>query len=419
MECFKIQGGVRLSGSTRLCGAKNAVLPILAAAMLARGRVVLTGCPDITDVRNMLEILRTLGCAATFEDGVIEIDPTGACRWEMPSLISKELRSSIFMLGPVLARFGQATFTFPGGCEIGLRPINLHLAGLRQLGANITEENGLIHCKGALHGDDVHLDTPSVGATENVMMAAVLAKGRTVIYNAAKEPEIVDLARFIKAIGGKVRGAGTDCIAIDGVEQSALHGAEYTPMSDRILAGTLMAAAGITCGDVYIDNVRYADLGAVCVKMKEMGVSITRDEGGLRVKGPSSLNAFRTLETQPFPGFPTDMQAQMMAMSTVAGGVSMIVENLFESRFGHAGELMSMGADIVVRDRMAIITGVNTLYGATVTARDLRGGAALTIAGLKAQGETVVENIRLVDRGYERFEETLRALGANVVRTVN
>ena len=402
-DIFRIMGGARLSGRAVIPAAKNAVLPIMAAAVMTGDCVTLHGCPALDDVGNMAKILEELGCETRAAAGRLTIDGKNARRHEMPDLLSKRLRSSIFMMGPLITRFGRATVTYPGGCEIGLRPIDLHLKGLRRLGVEIREEHGRIYCDGRhRHAGDVLLDFPSVGATENLMMAAVLTKGETIIRNAAREPEIVDLQGFINAMGGRVSGAGSSIVRIRGVD--SLHGAAYQPIADRITAGTLLTAAAMT-GD---------SMDAVLAKLREAGCLIDERGDGLTLSAPGRLRAVDVF-TQPYPGFPTDMQAQMMALCCVAEGTSIIVENVFESRFSHAAQLVRMGADITVHHRTAVVRG-GRLTGARVTARDLRAGAALVLAALAADGMTEVENISLIDRGYERLEETLTALGARIRR---
>ena len=414
MEVLRIEGGNRISGVFSVGGAKNAVLPILAAAILTDEDVVLTGCPKLLDVNNMLKIMETLGCRCAFGgDGTIRIQSGNANGWEMPDELSKALRSSIFMMGPILGRFHKATVTYPGGCEIGQRPIDLHLKGLRALGVEIEETHGMIYCNGEnLRGGPVHFDFPSVGATENIMMAAVLAKGETVITNAAREPEIVDLQRFINLMGGDVSGAGTDEIRVRGV--SKLHGAAYRPLPDRIVAGTLLVTAAMTRGEIELIGAVPGDLGAVLDKLRQAGCEIGASEAAIRLKAPEKLAAIE-VSTQPYPGFPTDMQAQIMAMACTAKGTSVIVENVFENRLSHAAQLRRMGAEIIVNNRTAVIRG-GRLTGARVSARDLRGGAALVMAALAAEGVTVVDNLSQIDRGYEAFENTLKSLGANIVR---
>lgn len=418
MEAYSIFGGKPLSGEIRAFGAKNAVLPLLAACMLIREPVRLTGCPDLADIRNMMRLLDSLGCRTAREGMDLIIQTEEASRFIMPESLSKQMRSSIFMLGPVLARFGRADFTYPGGCEIGLRPIDLHLQGLRALGAQIEETHGHIICSGKLYGGNVHLDYPSVGATENVMMAAVCASGDTVIHNAAREPEIVDLARFLNACGADVRGMGTGTIVISG--GARLHGCRYAPLTDRICAGTLLIAGAITRGDVYVRDARAQDLQAVLAKLREAGCTVHAYREGVRVSASRRLRAVRRLETAPFPGFPTDMQAQMMALLTLSQGTSVVVENVFENRMSHAAELTRMGADIQVSGRVAVVRGVQRLTGAHVTTRDLRAGAALCVAALAAEGETLVENVSLIDRGHDHLERMLSSLGGNVKRlTIN
>ena len=415
MESLVIRGGKRLEGTLRVEGAKNAALPILAASVLTEEPVHLHDVPDILDVRRMADILGMLGCRACLRGHEADISAAAMHSSEMPDELSKQIRSSIFLLGPILSRFRRATVTYPGGCEIGLRPIDLHLSGLRALGVDVREEGGVIRCDGGnMHAGEVHLDYPSVGATENVMMAAVCLKGTTTIHNAAREPEIVDLARFLRAMGGRIRGAGSASIEVEGVER--LHGADYTPMPDRIVAGTLLVAAAITGGEVALTNAPLADLHAVCAKLREMGCTLQEKADIIRLSAPKRLTAFPILQTQPHPGFPTDMQAQMLALLSVAEGTGVIVENVFENRFTHAGDLNRMGARIICSGRTAIVRGVEALTGAHVTARDLRGGAALVLAGLKAQGETTVEHAELIDRGYERLEVQLSRLGADVTR---
>lgn len=415
MNALRIHGGRRLTGEWRVHSAKNAVLPIMAASILTGEETRLEECPELVDVTYMADILRTLGCRIHSGDGALTIDPQNLNRHEMPDALAKKIRSSIFLLGSILARFRKATVTFPGGCEIGLRPIDLHLSGLRQLGVDVREEGGLIRCDGRhMRAGTVHFDYPSVGATENVMMAAALLKGRTVLSNVAREPEITDLQNFLNAMGARISGAGTHTVTVEGVDR--LRGVSYCPMPDRIVAGTLLAAAAATGGDIRLTNVPCRDLYAVFTKMREMGCEIDEEESAVRLCAPQRLTAFQQLQTQPHPGFPTDMQAQMLALAAMAKGTSVVVENVFENRFAHAGDLNRMGANVLVNGRTAVVQGVDMLYGTHVTARDLRGGAALVIAGLAARGETLVERAELIDRGYERLEEMLGALGAEIRR---
>ena len=415
MNALQIRGGRRLGGEWKVHSAKNAVLPIMAGAILTQEKTALLQVPELSDIGHMGEILETLGCSVARNGEGMEIDPQGLNSYVMPDALSKKIRSSIFLLGPILSRFRKAAVTFPGGCEIGLRPIDLHLSGLRQLGVRIHEEGGVICCDGSgMRSGNVHFDYPSVGATENVMMAAVSLQGRTVISNAAREPEIVDLQRFLCRMGAKVCGAGTDRIAVEGVQR--LCGVMYQPMPDRIVAGTLMAAAAATGGSIRLHQVPCDDLRAVFSKLREMGCVITEEEKAATLRAPGRLRAFEQLQTQPHPGFPTDMQVQMLALATLAKGTSVVVENVFENRFTHAGDLNRMGANVRVNGRTAVIKGVEKLCGAHVRARDLRGGAALAIAALAAEGDTLIEHADLIDRGYERLEDMLCALGADARR---
>ena len=415
MEALVIQGGKRLEGTLRVDGAKNAALPILAASVLTEDEVQLHHVPDILDVRRMTDILRMLGCEVAWRGHEVTVRASSMNSSEMPDELSKQIRSSIFLLGPILSRFRRATVTYPGGCEIGLRPIDLHLSGLRALGVDVREEGGVIHCDGShMHAGEVHLDYPSVGATENVIMAAVCLPGTTTIHNAAREPEIVDLCRFLMAMGGRIRGAGSAAIQVDGVQR--LHGVDYAPMPDRIVAGTLLCAGAITGGSIELTGAPVDDMHAITAKLREMGCSLHEEGDAIRLNAPARLTAFPILQTQPHPGFPTDMQAQMLSLLCASEGTGVVVENVFENRFTHGGDLNRMGARIICSGRTAIVHGVKHLTGARVTARDLRGGAALVLAGLKAQGETIVERAELIDRGYERLEHQLNRLGADVKR---
>lgn len=415
MRILRVEGGRRLCGQIRVGCAKNAVLPMLAASLLAGGPVRLSDAPDISDVEHMLEILRMLGCCAAREEGELRIDPSGLKEEALPDRLAKKLRSSIFLLGPMLGRLRRAVVTYPGGCDIGLRPIDLHLQGLRALGVRIDERNGQIVCDGrAMHGGMVHFDYPSVGATENVMMAAVLTPGRTVVHNAAREPEILDLQRFINAMGGNVQGAGTHTVVIDGVRR--LQGVQYRAMPDRIVAGTLLEALAITGGEGAVLGVDAQDLTAVIAKLREMGCRIQESQDRIDLCAPSRLKAFAHLQTSPHPGFPTDMQAQFMVLMCCAQGSGLVKENIFENRFMHVQELVRMGADIHVTGSSAMVRGVRRLTGAPVMASDLRAGAALVLAGLAAEGETRVQRIYHIDRGYEHLADKLSAVGARIRR---
>ena len=415
MDKFVVQGGAKLYGRVKIQAAKNAVLPLLAASVLADDLVTIRDLPRITDAENMLHILGELGCGIVRGDGYVTIDGRNAVSHEIPSTLTRELRSSVFMLGSVLTRFRRAKISYPGGCDIGLRPIDLHLSGLKRLGVTIIEENGYVICSAEkLRGADILLDFPSVGATENIMLAAVKAEGKTVIRNAAKEPEIVDLQNFLSQMGAEVSGAGGDTVEITGVKR--LHGVDYTPMKDRIEAGTFLIAAASCGGEIETEGVSEENIAALLHKLRENGCKITAKGDKIRLRSSGDLKAASLVETLPFPGFPTDMQAQYAALSSTARGTTVVVENLFETRYKYAGELKKMGADVTVRGRTAVIRGVEKLHGAEVSACDLRGGAALVIAALKAEGKSVVSELWHIDRGYALFEEKLKALGADIVR---
>ncbi|MBQ8374767.1 MAG: UDP-N-acetylglucosamine 1-carboxyvinyltransferase [Clostridia bacterium] len=415
MEKFIIDGGEKLYGSVEIQSAKNAVLPLLAASVLTDEQVIIRAIPRISDVENMLRILCELGCEIAREGDAAIIDSKNAVSHEIPAVLTKEIRSSIFMLGSILTRFHRAKISYPGGCDIGLRPIDLHLSGLKKLGVEIVEENGYIECSAEkLSGAEVVLDFPSVGATENIILAAVKARGRTVIRNAAKEPEIVDLQNFLNAMGAKVYGAGSANVVIDGVER--LHGVEYVPMGDRIEAGTFLIAAAACGGEIETQGVLEENIAALLHKLRENGCKIYAKNDKIVLQSDGRLKSVPIFETSPFPGFPTDMQAQYSALSCVARGTTLVIENLFETRFKYAGELKRMGADILVHGKTAIIRGVERLHGASVTACDLRGGAALVVAGLVADGQTAVLDLSHIDRGYGDFESKLRLLGAKIRR---
>lgn len=415
MDKFIIDGGNRLYGSVKLQSAKNTVLPLLAASVLTDEQVTLRGIPKINDVANMLHILAEVGCKINRQDDRAIIDSSNAVSHEIPARLTKELRSSVFMLGSVLTRFRRAKISYPGGCDIGLRPIDLHLSGLKRLGVRIAEEDGYICCEAEkLTGADILLDFPSVGATENIILAAVKAEGVTVIRNAAKEPEIVDLQNFLNAMGANVCGAGGGTIVVKGVKR--LCGVDYTPIGDRIEAGTYLIAAASCGGEIETRGVPSENIAALLHKLRENGCKIYTKNDKICLSSSKRLKSVDIVETMPFPGFPTDLQAQYAALSATAHGTTLIAENLFETRYRYAAELKRMGADITVRDRTAIIRGVEKLHGACVTASDLRGGAALVLAALKAEGQSQVFDLFHVDRGYEDFEGKLKKLGANIRR---
>ncbi|HHY93678.1 MAG TPA: UDP-N-acetylglucosamine 1-carboxyvinyltransferase [Firmicutes bacterium] len=412
-----IQGGKRLRGSVRVSGSKNAVLPIMAASVLTSEPCLLRDVPALSDVAVMAQILERLGVEVTYDPsgGEMHIHARQISTCEVRESLSRQMRSSIFLMGPLLGRIGRVKVAHPGGCAIGPRPIDLHLRGLEMLGARIRERHGYIYAEAQeLHGQEIHLDFPSVGATENIMMAAVLARGTTVIRNAAKEPEIVDMQNFLNAMGARITGAGTDMIRIEGVKE--LGGCEHQVIPDRIEAGTLMVAAAITEGEVTLENVIPEHLESVTAKLREVGVRTAQaGPGRLRVSGSGHLRA-TDFKTMPYPGFPTDMQPQVMALMCVADGTSLITETIFENRFKHADELRRMGANIKVEGRTAVVKGTASLFGALVECTDLRSGAALVLAGLVAEGTTVVEGISHIDRGYQGLEAKLNALGASVER---
>lgn len=415
MDKFIIEGGGKLYGRTEIQAAKNSVLPLLAASVLTDEQVTIRDVPAISDVENMLHILSELGCGISRTADSVIIDSVNAVSHEIPARLTKELRSSVFMLGSVLTRFRRAKISYPGGCDIGLRPIDLHLAGLKRLGVKIEEDKGYITCScDKLSGADILLDFPSVGATENIILASAKAEGTTVIRNAAKEPEIVDLQNFLNAMGGRVSGAGGGTVVVEGVER--LHGIEYTPIKDRIEAGTFLIAAASCGGEIEIEGVPQENIAALLHKLRENGCKIHIKNDKITLRSSGRLVSADLIETTTFPGFPTDLQAQFSALACTTSGTTLVVENLFETRYKYAGELKRMGADITVRGRNAVIRGVERLHGACVTAGDLRGGAALVIAALKAEGESCVVDLSHVDRGYADFEYKLKKLGAKIRR---
>ena len=415
MDKFIINGGEKLYGTIKLQSAKNTVLPLLAAAFLTDEQVKIRGVPAIIDVENMLRILNEVGCKIQRKKEYAVIDSSAAVSHEIPASLTKELRSSIFMLGAVLTRFRKAKISYPGGCDIGLRPIDLHLSGLKRLGVEIVEKDGFIHCEAKkLTGAEILLDFPSVGATENIILAAVKAEGITVIRNAAKEPEIVDLQNFLNAMGGKVRGAGGATVVIEGVKR--LHGVDYTPIGDRIEAGTYLIAAASCGGEIETIGVSPENIAALLHKLRENGCKIHTKNDRILLYSDGRLKSVDLVETMPFPGFPTDLQAQYTTLCATAQGTTLIVENLFETRYRYAGELKRMGADITVRGRTALVRGVESLHGTCLTACDLRGGAALVLAALKAEGQSCIVDLSHIDRGYADLEGKLRKLGAKIRR---
>ncbi len=416
MDKLIIEGGNRLIGSTHASGAKNAVLPLMAATLLAPGENTLTNVPDLRDIETFKKLLKFMGCKikSNKKKKTVTIDSTNVKKFEAPYELVKTMRASILVLGPLVARFKTARVSLPGGCAIGARPINLHLMGLKQMGAEIKIEHGYIDVSAEkLHGAQIHFDQPTVTGTENLMLAAVYAEGTTTLENAAMEPEIIELARALEKMGAAVTGAGTDTIKITG--NGELKTFKHEVISDRIEAGTLMIASAITRGNVLIEDCPSEHLAPLISKLKEAGTIIKEEEGGTRVIGDWPVQS-TDIKTHPHPGFPTDMQAQMMTMMCVANGLSVITENIFENRFMHVAELKRMGAQIKIDGRNAIVKGVGRLSGAQLMATDLRASASLVLAGLVADGRTEISRIYHLDRGYERLEEKLKALGANIKR---
>ncbi len=415
MDKIRLQGGVPLKGKVVLSGAKNAALPIMSATLLTDGWSTLSHLPALRDIQTEKKLLAFLG--ASFEEGpeaALRINGSKIDRFEAPYDLVKTMRASILVLGPLVARFGRARVSLPGGCAIGARPINLHLKGLELMGARIDLKHGYVEAKaGQLRGAEIVFDTPTVTGTENLMMAACLAKGKTIIGNAAKEPEVVDLANFLKAMGARIEGAGTDLITIQGV--SHLHPTQYQVMPDRIEAATYMVAAGITRGEITLASYEGSCLETVITKLKEAGLEFFQKKSGLAVQGPKKIKSV-SLTTRPYPGFPTDMQAQFMALMSISNGTSLIKETIFENRYMHVSELRRMGADIQVSGNQAVIKGVSRLLGAPVMATDLRASASLVLAGLAADGITEISRVYHLDRGYEGLEKKLLPLGARIER---
>ncbi|MBS4540085.1 UDP-N-acetylglucosamine 1-carboxyvinyltransferase [Clostridium sp. D2Q-11] len=415
MSKYIIEGGKKLAGEIAVSGAKNSVLPILAATVLNNDINTVFNVPDISDLKVMIKILRAVGCKVDRVDNIVTVDSRTLNTVRIPEELVREMRSSIILMGAMLARCQEVEVSYPGGCEIGPRPIDFHLKALKELGAEIEESHGFIYCKGNnLKGADIQLDYPSVGATENIMLAAIKAKGTTIIRNAAKEPEIIDLQNYLNAMGGKIYGAGTSIIRIDGVDH--LNSVEHTIIPDRIVAGTYMVASGITGGEVVLKNIEVDHIQSIIAKLREAGCLIYNNCTTLKIIGPKIISPIESLQTIPYPGFPTDMQAQVMSLLTIANGTSIISETIFENRFKHVPELVRMGANIKTVGNVAVIKGVSQLTGAKVTAKDLRGGACLLLAGLAAKGTTIVDNIYHIDRGYEKLEENLTSIGANIRR---
>lgn len=416
MSAFLVSGGNRLSGTVQVHGAKNSVLPILAATIMSGRESVIHNCPDLKDVTASIQILEYLGCKVTREKETVTIDSAPMDRFDIPDDLMREMRSSVIFLGAILARAGQAVMSFPGGCELGSRPIDLHLSSLRALGAEIDERGGGLYCAAPhMAGCEINLSIPSVGATENTMLAACCCTGTTVITNAAREPEIVDLQNFLLAMGAKVRGAGSSTIYIEGGHP--LHGCTYRIMADRIVAATYLAAVAAAGGEVEVEGVDYRQLSTVTATLIQAGCDIRSDPKRVLISCNQPLVGVRPIRTAPYPGFPTDAQAPLMAALAKSRGTTVFVENIFENRYRHVAELMRMGADIRVEGRVAVVCGVETLRGAAVRATDLRGGAALVVAALGAEGDSRITGLGHVDRGYQDLDQTLASLGAKIQRT--
>jgi len=415
LEKIMVEKSPPLRGNVRVSGAKNSALPILAASLLGTEDIILEDVPRLKDVEVICEVLTSLGAKVEFLDReTIKINSSNIKNYETPYELMSKMRASFLVMGPLLTRIGKTKTSLPGGCAIGTRPIDLHLKGFRALGAEIDVDHGNIGAYAdKLVGDRIYLDFPSVGATENIMMAATMAEGETIIDNAAMEPEIVDLANFLNKLGADIKGAGTSSIRIKGVEK--LGGTTHSIIPDRIEAGTFMVAAAITKGDVVVENTISSHIKPVIAKLREVGCEIYENGDKIRVIGPDNLKA-TDIKTLPYPGFPTDMQAQFMALMSVCNGTSVVIETVFENRFMHVDELKRMGADIKIDGKSAIIQGVDELAGAPVKATDLRAGAALVLAGLVANGVTEIENIYHIDRGYSNIEEKFRNLGAIIYR---
>jgi UDP-N-acetylglucosamine 1-carboxyvinyltransferase len=415
MDKILIHGGRILKGKVSLSGAKNAALPIMAAALLTEGVSTLTNLPTLRDIQTHKKLLSWLGVSLEeVSPSELRLNTSSVKGWEAPYDLVKTMRASILVLGPLLARLGKARVSLPGGCAIGARPINLHLKGLEQMGARLELKHGYVEAKARrLKGAEIIFDLPTVTGTENLMMAAALAKGKTTLANAAREPEVVDLANFLKGMGARIEGAGTDIITVEGVP--SLHPATYRVMPDRIEAGTYLVAAGITGGEITLTDYDGSCLEALIMKLKETGVEFSQNQTGLRASGPRKIKSV-PVTTRPYPGFPTDMQAQFMALMGVSQETSIIQETIFENRFMHVSELQRMGADIQVSGHQAVVKGVPRLTGAPVMATDLRASASLVLAGLRAEGITEISRVYHLDRGYETLEKKLSGLGAKIER---
>ena len=413
MSQIIIQGGRPLRGTLRVQGAKNSVLPVLAATILHPGRTVLRNCPHLSDVEASIRILRHLGCTAQWEGEELVVDTSAMSRWDIPDNLMREMRSSVIFLGAILSRFGWAEMSYPGGCELGPRPIDLHLSALRKLGATVREEGGGLNCEAQrLEGREIALSLPSVGATENAILAACGAQGETMIVNAAREPEIVDLQEFLREIGYQIKGAGSSTICVAGRRET--QDAVHTVMPDRIAAATYLTAVAAAGGEVELTNVNYRHLSTVTSALHEAGCRVSGGEGRVVLRSDGELRAIGTVRTAPYPGYPTDAQAILMAALLRSHGATVFVENIFENRYRHVDELCRMGADISVADRVAVVTGVPKIYGASVRGPAPQVGGALLVAGLSAEGTTHIGDIHHIRRGYEDPVRDLKALGADI-----
>ena len=416
MEKFIVQGEVQLKGAISISGAKNAALPIMAATLLCTGTSVIHNVPRLRDISIMQEIMTLLGAKVIRQENSLVIDTTNVNKAEIPEYLMREMRASVFLMGPLLGRFHKVRLSYPGGCAIGPRPINLHIKALEKIGAKVKESFGFIDAEAKeLKGGEIHFDFPSVGATENAMMAAVLARGTSIIRNAAREPEIADLQNLLNSMGGKIQGAGTDTIRIEGVKR--LMPTEHKVIPDRIEAGTFLLAGAMTKGDVTVETVCPDHLFPVIDKLQEIGATVEHGPSWIRIRAAEMRGV--DIKTLPHPGFPTDLQAPMLSLLTIAKGTSIVTETVFENRFKHVDEMTRMGAKIKVEGRTAVIRGVPQLTGAVVDAPDLRAGAALVLAALTAQGVSEIQNIYHIDRGYADFEKKLHILGASIMRQKN
>ena len=412
MPKYIIKGGKKLQGTVKISGSKNASLPIIAASILNGGKTTLYNVPNIHDTQMMFEILKGLGCKVEKKNNKIIIDSSKLNKFEIPEDLMHQMRSSVILAGSLVGKYKKAIFSYPGGCDIGARPIDLHLKSFEQLGIAIEKEYGQIKCTAEkIVGKQINLDFPSVGATENIILASVLSEGTTTIINAAREPEIVDLQNFLVKMGAKIKGAGSNQIVINGVQQ--LKDVSYNIMPDRIEAGTFLCLAAMVGGNITLENVNPNDITPVIAKLEEAGCDIKTEKNKIQINSPKKIKPLE-IKTMPYPGFPTDMQSIFVSLLTIAKGTSIMIETIFENRYKYAQELIKMGAKITVEGRSAIVKGTRKLYGANVKATDLRGGAALVIAGLSAKGKTTIENIDYILRGYENFDKKLRSIGGEI-----